>query len=202
MKNRHKVYPFFKRLFDIIFSLLLIILLFPLMLIIALVIRIDSPGRAIFRQERLGKDQKPFSCLKFRTMKKDAPQLPTFYFDTIGCYVTRPGRVLREFSLDELPQLYNIFIGQMSFIGPRPVILQEEELIRLRASCGVYALRPGLSGLAQVRGRNELNIEEKAGYDLEYMKTMSLKTDLKILFETVSTVLSRRGYLQGEEDGK
>ncbi len=189
-----KFFLFVKRVFDILASFVLgVFLLLPL-LIIAVIIMIDSPGAAIFKQARIGKNGKVFYVYKFRTMKKDAPpEVPTNDFKEWDVYMTRCGRFLRSTSIDELPQLWNIFIGDMSFVGYRPVCLAETDLNGLRKEYGVLSIRPGLTGLAQVSGRDNIDYKTKAKLDLEYVEKQSFKLDLYCLFKTVETVLRREG---------
>ena len=157
-----------KRMLDVILSFMAILLLALPMLLIALVIRIDSKGPALFRQKRVGKGKKLFTILKFRTMQHDAPhETPTPQMQEASRWTTRVGGFLRRTSLDELPQLFNILVGQMSFVGPRPALWNEFELIEARDANGANALRPGLTGWAQINGRNRLDPVKKVEYDGE-----------------------------------
>lgn len=187
---------FLKRLFDIVFSLLGLILLFVPMLIITVLICLESPGCILFKQARMGQNGKVFQIYKFRTMYTNAPpDMASREFTDMDSYLTPVGKHLRRTSLDELPQLYNILIGEMSFVGFRPVCLTETELNALREEYGVFSTRPGLTGLAQVRGRDNISIEEKAQIDAEYVANRSLKLDLWCLFKTVQVVLSKEGVI-------
>ena len=187
-------YRFFKRLFDIVVSFLMLVLVSPVMLVIAIAIKRDSKGPVIFKQERMGKDQQVFHCYKFRSMREDAPtDRPTSLLVDPEKYLTRVGRVLRRLSLDELPQLWNVFIGTMSFIGYRPLVLTESNCNDMRAKLHVFDLRPGISGYAQVRGRDDVYYKNKALLDAYYVKHASLWFDLKLLFATVAVVLRRDG---------
>ena len=187
-----------KRFLDLLFSCLLIAVLSPLLLIIALWIRKDSPGGVIFWQRRIGKDRAEFRIAKFRTMRADTPgDVPTAELRDPGQWITRSGAFLRRTSLDELPQLFNIFRGEMSFVGPRPALWNQADLIALREEGGANAVRPGLTGLAQVRGRDELPVPVKAGFDAEYARRITFAADFRILVETVSGVLSQRGVREG-----
>lgn len=201
------LYRFFKRAFDIIFSALLIIILSPLMLAIAVAVRIETPGAAIFKQQRLGKGGKVFTILKFRSMCLNAEATGTGVYSGEGDpRVTKTGRFIRATSLDELPQLFNIFAGQMSFIGPRPVLtyhpwpLSEytEEQKRRFAVC------PGITGYAQINGRKQTPWVTRIKYDLQYVDNFSLLTDIKILFLTVCKVFKREDNLSplDRESGK
>lgn len=194
--KRKPLYLFFKRSFDILAALIAGILLLLPMGIIALMIKLDSKGPVIFKQDRMGKDGKPFTMYKFRSMRLDAPsELATREFTDLDSYLTRLGKFLRCTSLDELPQLLNILNGTMSFVGYRPVCLTEVELNRLRGEYGVFAARPGLTGLAQVSGRDNLEFEEKAKLDAYYVQNRSIKMDLWCLFRTVVVVITGEGIL-------
>lgn len=192
------LYRFFKRALDIIFSALLIVLLSPLMLAVAIAIRVETPGAAVFKQKRLGKGGKAFTILKFRSMCLNAEATGTGVYSGEGDpRVTKTGRFIRATSLDELPQLFNIFIGQMSFIGPRPVLTYhpwpldeytEEQKRR-------FTVRPGITGYAQINGRKQTPWVTRIKYDLFYVDNFSLLTDIKILFLTVRKVFKREDNL-------
>lgn len=183
-----------KRIFDAFFGVLLLICLSPLMLVLAIWIKLDSKGPVLFKQERVGRNGKRFTIYKFRSMSDDAPhQMATSEFDTALSYITRSGRLMRKNSLDELPQLVNVVKGEMSFIGPRPLIPKEEKVLRLRHANGAESLAPGITGLAQVRGRDEVTDTQKVDYDGEYASNVTLRGDFSILVETVLAVLARRG---------
>lgn len=187
-----------KRLLDLILSLLGILLLSPLLLLIALILFIDDPGPIFFCQKRVGRNKKLFPILKFRTMKVSTPRdCPTHLLADPQRYITRVGRILRKTSLDELPQLFNIFIGQMSVIGPRPALWNQEDLIAERDKYGANDVRPGLTGYAQIRGRDELPIDVKARLDGDYVAKLSFLTDLRCFFGTFAAVLSHRGVVEG-----
>lgn len=183
-----------KRVIDLVSAVLLgLILLIP-MAFVALLIRLDSPGPAVFTQERMGKDGKQFTIYKFRTMDIRAPKnVAARELQDPHQYLTRLGSFLRKSSIDELPQIWNIIKGDMSFVGYRPVCLTETELNELRMRCGVFAVRPGITGLAQVSGRDNLSIEQKVRLDAEYVADCSLKKDIICLLMTVKTVLSGEG---------
>ena len=191
---------FFKRFFDILISFISIFAFSPMLLIIALAIKIDSRGPVFFKQKRYGRNKKPFNILKFRSMRVEAPKsVPTYGLADSDKYITKLGKFLRKTSLDELPQIFNIFVGQMSFIGPRPVILEEVDLIEERDKYGANALRPGLTGWAQINGRDELGYVIKARYDGEYVKKISFIFDIKCLFGTFLKVLKKDGVVEGDK---
>ena len=178
-----------KRFLDIFFSVILIIFLSPLMLIISLAIVLETKGGAIFKQNRMGRNGKIFVCYKFRTMKRDAPHsIPAKELADPDKYVTAIGKLLRRSSLDELPQLFNVLKGDMSIVGPRPLICEEKEIHNLRKSAGIYALRPGLTGLAQINGRNLLCDSEKIENDKRYLDNVGMRLDAKIVFMTFGCV--------------
>ena len=183
---------FFKRFADIFVSTVGIIICFLPMLIIAIIIKCDSKGGALFIQQRVGRNGKPFNCYKFRSMSISAPhEMATKDFRN-DSYITRVGHFLRKTSLDELPQLFNIFKGDMSLIGPRPVILSETELTEYRSQTGALSVRPGLTGLAQISGRDNLiDMKKKADIDGLYVQEMSFWNDFKIFFKTVAKVLKQ-----------
>ena len=182
-----------KRVLDILFSLLLLFFLWLPMIGIALAIRLGSSGGAIFRQIRIGREGRPFVCYKFRTMVADAPRnCPTSQMGDGAPFVTPIGRFLRKTSLDELPQLWNVLRGDMSLVGPRPLIPVEEEVHALRMRVGVYALRPGMTGLAQISGRDLLDDREKVRLDTRYLRRVSLREDARILGKTL------RGVFRGD----
>lgn len=187
---------FFKRLIDIVISFIAIIVLLIPFVLISLLILITNPGPVFFRQKRFGKNKKMFKILKFRTMKVNTPDLPTDKIKNPEQYITGIGRILRKTSLDELPQVFNIFIGQMSFIGPRPALWNQTELIKLRDQTGANDVRPGLSGWAQINGRDEIPEKKKAELDGEYVKKMSFWFDIKCFFGTFIKVFKREGIEQ------
>ena len=189
---------FWKRLMDIVLSALGLVLLSWLYLIIALAIVIDDPGPVFFRQKRVGIHRSYFYILKFRTMRTDTPHdMPTHMLADPEQYITGVGRVLRKYSLDELPQIWNIFVNEMSVIGPRPALWNQEDLIAEREKYGANDIRPGLTGWAQINGRDELAIEEKARYDGEYVERMSLAFDCRCFFGTIRAVLRHEGVVEG-----
>lgn len=186
---------FLKRTMDIVLSIVGILVLALPMLIIAVIVRIDSPGPAFFRQRRVGKYGKEFLMLKFRTMKTSAPHdMPTDKLVGAGQLVTCVGHFLRRSSLDELPQLFNILCGHMSIIGPRPALPSQTELLARREQNGAAALRPGLSGWAQINGRDMLDDAKKAELDGEYAEKVSFAFDVKCFFGTIKCVLRADGF--------
>ncbi len=188
-----------KRLIDFSLSLLIIICLSVVLIILCLLIKIDSPGPILFRQKRIGKDKKEFYILKFRTMKIDAPKdMPSHLLDKPDFYITRIGKFLRKTSLDELPQLFNILKGEMSIIGPRPALWNQFDLIVERDKYKANDILPGLTGLAQISGRDELPIELKAMIDGDYVKNRSPLLDAEIFVKTVFSVLKSDGVKEGK----
>jgi O-antigen biosynthesis protein WbqP len=188
-----------KRAFDFTVSLALIIILLPVFLLVSLIVLIDAGTPVIFRQYRVGKDNKLFYIYKFRTMRKNTRNAATAELTDSDKYITKSGRILRKTSLDELPQLVNVLLGDMSFVGPRPLIPEEKEIRALRKEYNVYSVKPGITGLAQVNGRDNLSIEEKALFDKEYVDKQSIGLDIKILFKTVMVVLKRENIKEGGE---
>lgn len=195
-----KFYSVIKRIIDIFGAVVGIIVLSIPMLVIAIAVKVDSRGNVLFKQLRMGKNMQPFTFYKFRSMSTDAPHnKATADFDKADCYITRVGKFLRRFSLDEIPQLFNIFFGEMSFIGPRPVIVEETELIEKREAVGVYLVRPGLSGWAQINGRDLVTIDSKVAMDLHYVKRESFRLDLIIFVRSIFYALSRKGVQEGSD---
>jgi len=189
-----------KRFLDIVFSLILIILLIPLFLIISIVIKLTSRGPILFRQRRTGKDKTEFTIYKFRTMYLETPKnVPTHLLENPDKYITPVGKILRKTSLDELPQLINILKGEMSFVGPRPALYNQYDLIALREAEGVNNIRPGVTGWAQINGRDELEISEKVKYDSYYVKNQSILFDIKIVFITLYKALFGYGVVEGKQ---
>ena len=189
---------FLKRVFDFILSLIGLIVLSPVFLILALWIKLDSKGPVFFTQRRVGIHKSYFNILKFRTMRIDTPHdRPTHLLDNPDQWITKAGHFLRKTSLDELPQIINILTGKMAIIGPRPALWNQEDLIAERDKYGANDVRPGLTGWAQINGRDELEIPVKAAYDGEYVKRMSFLFDLKCFFGTIASVLRRDGVVEG-----
>ena len=188
----------FKRLIDIVLSGIGIVVLSPVYLIVALAIKVDDPGPVFFRQKRVGIHKTHFNILKFRTMKMNTPKdTPTHLLENPQQYITKVGRILRKTSLDELPQIFQIFTGDMSIIGPRPALWNQYDLIEERDKYGANDVRPGLTGWAQINGRDELPIDVKARFDGEYVKNMSFGFDCKCFFGTIISVLKHDGVVEG-----
>lgn len=191
----------FKRIIDLLLSFIGIVILLIPMLVIILIIKITDPGPAFFTQKRVGLNKKYFKLLKFRTMKMNTPHdTPTHLLENPDQYITSIGKILRKTSLDELPQLFNIFIGQMSIIGPRPALWNQDDLIKERDKYHANDIRPGLTGWAQVNGRDELEIPVKAKFDGEYVKKVSFLFDIKIFFMTFIKVLKHDGVVEGKKN--
>ena len=187
-----------KRVLDVVFSGSALVLLSPIFLLIILAIKIDSTGPVLFRQKRVGIHKTYFNILKFRTMRINTPKdVPTHLLENPEHYITGVGRLLRKTSLDELPQILQIFMGKMSVIGPRPALWNQYDLIEERDKYGANDVKPGLSGWAQVNGRDELEIEEKARLDGEYVARMSFGLDCRCFFGTVLYVLKHDGVVEG-----
>lgn len=187
----------FKRLFDIFASFFALIILSPLFLIICIINFFTPDTSVFFSHERRGRGGKPFRIYKFQTMKNNTPNCATGELENPEKYITKFGRILRKTSLDELPQLWNILKGDMSFVGPRPLISSEIRAHRVRLEYGVYAFRPGLTGLAQIKGRDSISLMKKMKYDKEYCDSWSLKLDLQILWQSVSVVFKQEGFHEG-----
>lgn len=189
-----KVKPFF----DFLFSLIGLIILSPFFLLIILAIKLETKGPILFKQKRVGKNKTHFYIYKFRTMKVDTPKdMPTHLLENPEQYITKVGRFLRKTSLDELPQILNIIFGSMSIIGPRPALWNQYDLIEERDKYQANNIKPGLTGWAQINGRDELPIKEKALLDGQYTKSLSLKMDVKCFFLTVVSVLKSEGVVEG-----
>ena len=189
---------FFKRLIDLFLSGIGILVLIPLWIILILAIKLNSKGPVFFKQKRVGYKKKLFNILKFRTMRVDTPKdVPTHLLENPESYITGTGKWLRKTSLDELPQIFNIFVGQMSIIGPRPALWNQDDLILERDKYGANDVKPGLTGWAQINGRDELEIEEKAKLDGEYVKKQSFLFDCKCFFGTIKSVLKHDGVVEG-----
>lgn len=187
-----------KRLLDVVLSACGLLVLSPLLLLLCLAIKLDSPGPVFFKQKRVGIHKSYFNILKFRTMRIDTPHdMPTHLLHDPEQYITRVGRFLRKTSLDELPQLWNILKGDMSFVGPRPLISSEMRAHRLRLEYGVYRFRPGLTGWAQINGRDSISLLRKMKLDKEYCDNWSLKLDLIILLRSVGAVVKQEGFHEG-----
>lgn len=191
-------YITFKRLIDIVLSLLGLIILSPVFLILIIAIKIDSKGPVLFKQKRVGIHKSHFNILKFRTMRIDTPQdMPTHLLDDPKQWITKVGKFLRKTSLDELPQIWNILVGQMSVIGPRPALWNQYDLIEERDKYGANDVPVGLTGWAQINGRDELPIEVKAKLDGEYAQNIGLKMDIKCFVGSIVSVLKSDGIVEG-----
>ncbi len=188
---------FLKRTIDAVLSFLGIVVLAIPMGIVALAIKIDDPGPALFKQKRVGQHKTYFQLFKFRSMKMNTPDIPTHLLENPDQYITRMGHFLRKTSLDELPQLFNIFVGHMSIIGPRPALWNQDDLVAERDKYGANDVKPGLTGWAQINGRDELEIPVKAKLDGEYVEKLSFFFDCKCFFGTIAAVLRSDGVVEG-----
>ena len=189
---------YLKRAFDIFLSGCALVVLSPLYLVLAALIKLDSPGPVLFKQKRVGLHKRHFNILKFRTMRIDTPRdVPTHLLENPEQYITKIGKFLRKTSLDELPQIAQIFRGKMSIIGPRPALWNQYDLIAERDKYGANDIRPGLTGWAQVNGRDTIEIADKAQYDGEYTKKLSFWFDVKVLWRSVLVVLKKDGVVEG-----
>ena len=192
------VYLKIKRLIDIILSTLGLIILSPVFLVLIIAIKVDSPGPVLFKQKRVGIHKSHFHILKFRTMRIDTPKdTPTHLLDNPDQWITKVGKFLRRTSLDELPQIINIFKGEMSIIGPRPALWNQYDLIEQRDKYGANDIKPGLTGWAQINGRDELSIDIKARLDGEYVEKVSFKMDVRCFIGTIVSVLNHDGVVEG-----
>ncbi len=194
------MYKYIKRFLDIILSFVAILVFMVPMVIVAVIIKIESKGPIIFKQKRIGKDRKEFFIYKFRTMRNDTPQnVPTHLLSDPKSYITKSGAFFRKTSIDELPQLFNIIKGDMSIIGPRPALWNQYDLIEQRDKVGANSCFPGLTGLAQINGRDEIEIEEKAIFDGKYANNISFLLDLKIFLLTIKAVFMAKGVKEGRK---
>ncbi len=192
---------FFKRALDFVCSGLAILCLSPVLAVIAAWVKASSPGPVLFTQKRVGKGKTFFKIYKFRTMRTDTPHdMPTHMLENPDAFITSAGRFLRRTSLDELPQIFNIFLGQMSIVGPRPALWNQDDLVAERDKYGANDCVPGLTGYAQVHGRDELPIPVKAELDGYYAKNLSFALDVKIFFRTIGSVLHHDGVVEGKHD--
>ena len=196
--KKNKVYFFIKRIIDVVLSLIAIIILFIPCVIISICIKASSKGPVFFKQKRVGKNKKYFMIYKFRTMRADTPKdMPTHMLNNPDLYITKVGRILRKTSLDELPQIINIIKGDMSIVGPRPALWNQDDLIAERDKYHANDIRPGLTGSAQISGRDELEIPVKAKLDGEYTNNISFWLDVKIFFKTIIKVFESDGVVEG-----
>lgn len=187
--------PICKRAFDIVCSILFLLLLLPLFIILAMLIKVTSKGPVLYWSIRVGKNNQLFRMPKFRSMRIDTPQVATHLLPEPSVYLTPIGSFLRRTSLDELPQLFSILTGELSFVGPRPALFNQSDLVALRTERGVHVLVPGLTGWAQVNGRDELPLPAKVQFDYEYLQRRSFKFDLYIIFKTAFKVIRGEGIL-------
>lgn len=186
-----------KRTFDFMSSLIAIILLSPILLLLVLIIKCTSPGPVFFKQRRMGINNQEFMIYKFRTMRIDTPNVATHLLKNPEQYITPIGKFMRKTSLDELPQLFNILKGEMSVVGPRPALYNQYDLIEMRTKANVHTVRPGLTGLAQVSGRDELELDKKVYFDQQYLEKQSFFYDLKLIFLTITKVFKSEGVVEG-----
>ncbi len=190
-----------KRVFDLLIAGLMLVVIIPVFLITGMVIKFTSKGPVLFKQRRVGLCRNEFYILKFRTMYMDTPSnVPTHLLENPDRFITPVGKVLRKTSLDELPQIFNILKGDMSLVGPRPALYNQDDLIMLRERYGVHKMRPGLTGWAQVNGRDELEIPVKVEYDRYYVENWSVWLDIKIMFLTALNVVRRKGVVEGRRE--
>lgn len=198
LTQQQKVYLKIKRGLDIVLGGLAVIVLSPIMGGLAVAVKLDSPGPILFKQKRIGKEKKIFEIWKFRTMRIDTPRdIPTHMLDNPECYITRTGRLMRKLSLDELPQLIQCVMGRMSLIGPRPALWNQDDLVNERDKYGANNITPGITGWAQINGRDELEISEKARLDGEYVKNLGFVMDIKCFLGTIGSVLCSDGVIEG-----
>ncbi len=191
-------YRYIKRIIDVVLSGLAIIILSPLLLVLCIAIKLDSPGPILFTQKRVGIHKTYFQIYKFRTMRTDTPKdMPTHMLANPEQYITKTGRFLRKTSLDELPQIFNIFKGDMSIVGPRPALWNQDDLVAERDKYGANDVTPGLTGWAQINGRDELEIPVKAKLDGEYVKKYGFAMDVRCFFGTFLSVLRQDGVVEG-----
>ena len=189
-----------KRLFDFLMSLIGIVVLSPIILIVSLAVKFTSPGPMLFKQRRIGKNNVEFEIYKFRTMRIDTPNVPTHLLENPEQWITPVGKFLRKTSLDELPQLFNILKGEMSIVGPRPALYNQIDLKEMRTEAGVHKLVPGLTGWAQINGRDEIPLSLKVKLDKEYLEKKNFLFDIKIIFMTVLSVLKSEGVQEGKNE--
>jgi len=182
-----------KRSFDIVAALAGLAVLWPVLLIIAVAVRLDSPGPAIHWSRRVGRDNTIFLMPKFRSMRIDTPDVATHLLDDPQQWITPLGRLLRRTSLDEFPQLWSVLVGQMSLVGPRPALFNQDDLVALRTEAGVHRLRPGVTGWAQINGRDDLPIPDKVRLDVEYADRRSLIFDIRIILITLRAAVAAKG---------
>lgn len=190
------MYNFIQR----VVAFLMLILLSPLFLIISILIKLESKGPIFFKQERVGKDNINFNIYKFRSMRTDTPDVATHLLSDPDIFITRIGKFIRKTSIDELPQLINVIKGEMLFVGPRPALYNQYDLIELRTDCRVDSLYPGITGWAQINGRDEVDIEEKVELDEFYLKNKNILFDIKIVMLTIIKVFKSEGIVEGKKE--
>lgn len=189
---------YIKNFLDLCFALIALLIALPVLLVIALIIKLEDGGPILFAHKRFGQNKQPFTIYKFRTMKTSAPRdTPTNSLLNPEAHITRFGRIMRKLSLDEIPQLINVMRGEMSIVGPRPVVLKETDLIALRQKYKANSCKPGITGWAQVNGRDEVRLAEKAKMDGEYARKLGPGIDLKCVLMTIHAVLSVKGHREG-----
>lgn len=197
-RNGEEMYKYVKRSLDILLSLVGMLVLFPFILVLVVAIKLDSQGPVLFKQTRIGIHKKTFQILKFRTMRIDTPKdTPTHLLENPEQWITKVGKFLRKTSLDELPQIWNIFVGDMSIIGPRPALWNQYDLIEERDHYGANDVLPGLTGWAQIHGRDELPIAKKAELDGYYVQHLSFGLDVRCFFGTIKSVVKSEGVVEG-----
>lgn len=194
---------YIKRIIDVILSFIGLVILLPFFAVFAIIIKLESKGPVFFKQKRVGKDKTFFMIYKFRTMRADTPKdMPTHKLKNADSYITKFGNFMRKTSIDELPQIINILKGDMAIIGPRPALWNQDDLIQERDKYGANDVRPGLTGWAQVNGRDELAIPVKAKLDGEYVEKMSFAFDVKVFFKTIISVFKHDGIVEGEQQAE
>ena len=199
----HKCYLILKAILDRLLSFIGFIILLPFFILFAIIIKIESKGPVFFMQKRVGKNKKFFYIYTFRSMRSDTPKdMPTHMLQNAESYITKFGAFMRKTSIDELPQIINILKGDMSIIGPRPALWNQDDLIAERDKYHANDVLPGLTGWAQVNGRDELPIPVKAKFDGEYVEKMSFSFDIKIFFKTIINVFKHEGIVEGKQDNK
>ncbi|MGL4773735.1 MAG: sugar transferase [Clostridium sp.] len=189
-----------KRIFDFIVGLISLVILSPVIVVLSIVIKLTSEGPILFKQRRIGKDNVEFDIYKFRTMRIDTPNVPTHLLENPEQWITGVGKFMRKTSLDELPQLFNILKGEMSLVGPRPALYNQLDLKEMRTKVGIHKLVPGLTGWAQINGRDEIPLEIKVSLDKEYLDRKSFIFDMEIIFKTALSVVKRDGVQEGKAD--
>lgn len=194
----NRYYIIFKRMLDVLIALVALLIIAIPMLIVFLIVYIDDPGNVLFAQYRVGMGGRRFKLYKLRTMRQDTPKyMSTSEVDDPSRYITRVGHIFRRLSIDELPQLFNVIKGDMSIVGPRPLISDEYEIHVLRMKLGVYKIRPGLTGLAQIHGRDMTTPAEKVRWDVQYLERFGFRTDVKIVLSTIPKLIGGDGFAEG-----